>query len=99
MADRVLMMSVSDFGRRVPQNASNGTDHGTAAPMFVIGETVRGGIYGEQPSLEAAKLDSAGNMAISVDFRAVYSNVLEKWLNMDPELVLDERFEDLGFLS
>ena len=99
LADQVLTMSVSDFGRRVPQNASNGTDHGTAAPMFVVGDTVRGGIYGEQPSLEAAKLDAAGNMAINVDFRAVYSNVLEKWLNTDPESILDKRFEDLGFLG
>ena len=64
-----------------------------------MGDPVRGGIYGEQPSLAATKLDAAGNMAITVDFRAVYSNVLEKWLNVDPELILDKRFEDLGFLS
>jgi uncharacterized protein (DUF1501 family) len=99
LADRVLMMSVSDFGRRVSQNGSNGTDHGTSAPMFVMGNPVRGGIYGEQPSLAATRLDAAGNMAVTVDFRAVYSTVLEKWLNMDPELVLGRRFEDLGLLS
>ena len=99
LADQVLMMTVSDFGRQVPQNASNGTDHGSAAPMFVMGNPVRGGLYGEQPSLAASKLDAAGNMAVTVDFRAVYSNILEKWLDADPELVLDKRFEDLGFLG
>ena len=99
LSDRVLMMTVSDFGRQVPQNASNGTDHGTSAPMFLVGDPVRGGIYGEQPSLAAAKLDAAGNMSVTVDFRAVYSNVLEKWLNADPELIVDKRFEDIGFLG
>ena len=99
LADDVLIMSVSDFGRQVPQNASNGTDHGTAAPMFVIGNPVHGGIYGEQPSLAVGKLDNAGNMAVTVDFRNVYSNILEKWLDIDPALIVDKRFEDLGFMA
>ncbi|HEU4387996.1 MAG TPA: DUF1501 domain-containing protein [Blastocatellia bacterium] len=99
VADDVLIMTVSDFGRQVPQNASNGTDHGTAGPMFIIGNPVHGGIYGEQPSLAVGKLDSAGNMAVTVDFRAVYSNILERWLGVDPALILDKRFDDLGFLA
>jgi uncharacterized protein (DUF1501 family) len=98
LADHVLTMTVSEFGRQVPENGSNGTDHGTSGPVFLIGNQVLGGVYGEHPSLDAAKLDAAGNMAVTVDFRAVFSNILENWLGAEPELIVDQRFEDLGFL-
>ena len=74
---RVLTMTFSDFGRRVAENGSRGTDHGSAAPVFVVGGGVKGGLYGEHPSLDA--LD-AGNMRFTTDFRSVYATVLENWL-------------------
>jgi uncharacterized protein (DUF1501 family) len=100
LADNVVMMTWSEFGRRVNENASNGTDHGTASPQFVIGNPVRGGIYGIQPSLAATELDSAGNMKFKVDFREIYATILRKWLNTDPALVLGSQFKDsdVGFL-
>src|SRR6185295_14807104 len=83
LADNVVKMQWSEFGRRPNENASFGTDHGTAAPLFVIGNPVRGGFYGEQPSLAATELDLAGNVKFKVDFREVYATVLEKWLGAD----------------
>lgn len=78
---RVLTMTFSEFGRRVAQNASNGTDHGTAMPLFVIGGGTKGGIYGEHPSL--TDLDH-GDLKFATDFRAVYATVLEKGLGRNP---------------
>jgi uncharacterized protein (DUF1501 family) len=76
-----LLMTFSEFGRRVEENSS-GTDHGTAAPLFVVGDGVVGGLYGEQPSL--INLDSNKNLIRSVDFREVYSTVLDGWLRKVP---------------
>jgi len=99
LADNVVMMQWSEFGRRPNENASFGTDHGTAAPLFVIGNPVRGGLYGEQPSLEVTDLDSAGNMKFTVDFRSVYATLLDRWLGVDSKSVLGGTFEDVGFLG
>ncbi|HEU4389133.1 MAG TPA: DUF1501 domain-containing protein [Blastocatellia bacterium] len=96
MADQVVMMQWSEFGRRPEENASLGTDHGTAVPMFVIGNPVRGGLYGDQPSL--TDLD-AGNLRHTVDFRSVYATLLDKWLVADSNRVLGGTFSDLGFMS
>jgi uncharacterized protein (DUF1501 family) len=74
--DRVLVLTFSEFGRRVAQNSSNGTDHGAANVMFALGGGVNGGVYGGQPDL--ANLIK-GNLAHQVDFRAVYSQVIENW--------------------
>jgi len=74
-AQDVTVMIYSEFGRRVGSNASLGTDHGTAAPVFVIGNSVKGGLYGEQPSLDA--LDPNGNLVMSTDFRDVYGGLLQ----------------------
>ncbi len=74
---RVVTATFSEFGRRVGENASRGTDHGTASPLFVIGGTVKGGLYGTQPSLD--DLD-AGNLKFGTDFRSVYAALLEHWL-------------------
>src|SRR6195256_4422920 len=70
--DKVLVMTWSEFGRRVKENGSAGTDHGTAAPMFLLGAPVKGGLYGQQPSLTA--LDN-GNLKFTTDFRSVYASV------------------------
>ncbi len=93
---KVVLAAYSEFGRRVAANASDGTDHGTAGPVFVAGAPVRGGFYGEQPSL--TDLDD-GNMKASVDFRAVYGEVLDRVLGTDPHRVLDTVPSPLGFLA
>jgi len=82
MEEEVLVMTFSEFGRRVSQNGSAGTDHGTAAPMFLFGAGVNGGMYGAQPSL--SDLDNASNMKFSTDFRTVYSSILLDWFGLDP---------------
>ena len=92
---KVLTMTFSEFGRRVSQNASNGTDHGTAMPLFIVGGGVKGGIYGEHPSL--TDLDH-GDLKYSTDFRAVYATVIEKWLGRDPSEVLGGVYPSLAFV-
>jgi uncharacterized protein (DUF1501 family) len=99
LADNTLIMQWSEFGRRVNENTSFGTDHGTAAPLFVIGNPVKGGITGSQPSIDPVDLDTAGNMKFAVDFRSVYSTILDRWLDVDSTSILGQRFEDLGFLT
>jgi uncharacterized protein (DUF1501 family) len=94
-ADRVLTMTFSEFGRRVAQNASNGTDHGTAMPLFVVGGRVKGGVYGEHPSLTDL-VD--GDLRYSIDFRAVYGTVLRDWLGRDPRDVIAGTFDALPFV-
>jgi uncharacterized protein (DUF1501 family) len=99
LADNVVVMTYSEFGRRPNENASFGTDHGTAAPLFVVGNKVKGGFYGAQPSLDATALDRAGNMVFTTDFRSVYSTILDKWLpNGDSRAVLGNTYANLGFL-
>jgi uncharacterized protein (DUF1501 family) len=78
-ASDVTVMIYSEFGRRVMSNASRGTDHGTSAPVLIIGNTVKGGLYGEQPPLNA--LDPNGNLAVTTDFRDVYGGLLHDVLN------------------
>jgi len=82
----VVVMVYSEFGRRVVGNASQGTDHGTSGPMFVIGENIKGGFYGDQPSL--SKLVD-GDLAVTTDFRSVYATILEKVLKAQPERILN----------
>lgn len=86
---RVLTMSFSEFGRRVGQNASGGTDHGTAAPMFLMGPMVRAGVIGDHPSLR--DLDD-GDLKYKLDFRSVYAGIIEDWLGGDSAAALGERF-------
>ncbi|MGP1272339.1 MAG: DUF1501 domain-containing protein [Phycisphaerales bacterium] len=93
---RVMTMCFSEFGRRVSQNASGGTDHGTAAPMFLFGPMVRRGVIGDHPSLR--DLDS-GDLKYRVDFRSVYAGVLEQWLKADDESILQGRFRPLPVLA
>lgn len=86
---RVLTMTFSEFGRRVSQNGSNGTDHGTAAPMFLMGPMVRPGVIGRHPSL--TDLDE-GDLRFTADFRNVYAAVLKDWLRTDGDKVLGGRY-------
>src|SRR5215469_3995419 len=94
--DNVVVMTWSEFGRRVEENASSGTDHGTAAPLFVLGNAVQGGVYGEPPNLN--RLDSHGNLNFTMDFRSVYATVLDRWLGAPSAAVLGGTFADQGFL-
>jgi uncharacterized protein (DUF1501 family) len=98
LADNTIIMQWSEFGRRPGENASFGTDHGSSAPVFVMGNAVRGGLYGEQPSLAATALDGAGNPGFAVDFRAIYSTILDRWLGANPAEVLGASYENIGFL-
>ncbi|OPH61298.1 transcriptional initiation protein Tat [Paenibacillus ferrarius] len=95
LQDRVMVMMFSEFGRRVKENGSGGTDHGTAAPMFVIGGKVNGGLYGAYPSL--SNLDN-GDLKYEVDFRSVYNTLIDKWLKGDAAAVLNKSYENLKFI-
>ena len=96
MADRVLIATWSEFGRRPQENASGGTDHGTANPVFLIGDPVKGGLYGQTPSL--AKLDTSQNVSFNVDFRSVYQEILTSHLGVDGPDVLGATFDRLPFI-
>jgi uncharacterized protein (DUF1501 family) len=86
---RVLTMVFSEFGRRVKQNASGGTDHGTAAPMFLIGPVAKPGVFGSHPSL--VDLDQ-GDLKYGIDFRSVYTSVLEDWMKAPAAKILRGEF-------
>jgi uncharacterized protein (DUF1501 family) len=86
---RVLLMTFSEFGRRVQENANGGTDHGAAAPMFILGGAVKAGLFGKQPSL--ADLDH-GDLKFDTDFRSIYGTVLERWLKAPSEIVLGRKY-------
>ena len=87
--NRVMVMTFSEFGRRVEQNASGGTDHGAAAPMFVLGGGVRPGMFGKYPSLTQLY---EGDLTYNVDFRSVYATALERWLRVPSQSVLGRQF-------
>ena len=99
-ADDVLVLCWSEFGRRIEENGSQGTDHGTAAPVLVFGNPVVGGLHGEAP--DPAAPDDDGNLRSSIDFRSVYREVLERWLPAgDPAAVLGPDYTQyplVGFL-
>jgi CheY-like chemotaxis protein len=95
-ADSTLILSFSEFGRRVCENGSGGTDHGAAGPMFAIGSSIRHGLYGEAPSL--TNLDD-GDLRYTVDFRSVYATVLENWFAAPSQAILGGSYERLGFLG
>jgi len=97
MADRVVLFTWSEFGRRVSENGSKGTDHGAAAPMFVVGKPVHGGLYGEYPSLTNT-IDN-GNLKHTVDFRSVYQTLIRDWLKGDASRVLGGSFPDLKLMA
>ena len=97
-ADDVVLMAFSEFGRRVPENANLGTDHGTAGPMFLAGKPVRGGQYGEPPNLASRTADD--NLVHTCDFRRVYATVADGWLGLqDSAAVLRGHFEPFPIFS
>jgi|HubBroStandDraft_6_1064221.scaffolds.fasta_scaffold00004_66 uncharacterized protein (DUF1501 family) len=93
---RVLTLTFSEFGRRIDENGSRGTDHGEASPLFLIGGGVKGGLYGALPDLGSTNM---GNVRYTIDFRSVYATVLERWLGRPSATVLDGVFEKLPVLS
>ncbi len=95
LLDRVLVLTFSEFGRRVRENASGGTDHGEAAPMFLAGSKVRGGVHGDLPSLDNLH---RGDLPFQTDFRRVYATVLKDWLKVKPEAALGGNFQPLKLL-
>ena len=96
-ADQVAVMIFTEFGRRVEENGSLGTDHGTATPMFIVGKGVQGGFYSKHPSL--TDLDD-GNMKMTTDFRRVYATMIKEWLGYDDvAAVLKGNFEPLGVFA
>jgi uncharacterized protein (DUF1501 family) len=95
-SDNVLIYVFTEFGRRVKDNGS-GTDHGSGGGSFIIGDGVKGGMYGEYPSLKDEDL-LEGDLQFNVDFRSVYSTMLEKWLGLDPDPIVGGQFERLAFL-
>lgn len=101
VANKVLMMTFSEFGRRVAENGgpvTAGTDHGAASPLFVIGDAVNGGIHGRLPALDTAQLENGRNLQWHTDFRAVYATIIQRWLNADPVPILGGAFPMQGFL-
>jgi len=96
-ADDVVMYVHSEFGRRVPENTSLGTDHGTAQVNFVVGNAVKGGMYGKPPSL--SELVLGDNLATTTDFRQVYAALIADWLGADATKVLGQPFEPLGLFE
>ncbi len=100
LADRVVVMSTSEFGRRVGENGSGGTDHGTSAPHFVVGAGVNGGIYGSNPDL--SDLDQNGNLLIRNDYRSFFGTILAGHFGASAatlESVFAGSFPNLGFLT
>lgn len=96
-SDNVILFMFSEFGRRIADNGS-GTDHGAGSVAFVVGENIKGGLYGEYPSLEPGKQEEGGNLKSNLDFRSVYSTILERWFGLDPVPIVGGHYEQLNFL-
>jgi uncharacterized protein (DUF1501 family) len=97
LLDRVVVLIYSEFGRRIKENASGGTDHGSAGPVFVFGGKVKGGLYGDYPNFN--KIDDVGDFQHAVDFRSIYASILEKWMKVPAkDVLLGQSFELLPFL-
>jgi uncharacterized protein (DUF1501 family) len=94
--ERVVVLAFSEFGRRVEENGSAGTDHGAAAPVFLAGPNVRGGIVGSHPSL--TDLDQ-GDLKMAIDFRQIYATLLSQWLSVDAAAVLGQSFANVDCLN
>jgi len=95
-SENVVLLVFTEFGRRVHDNGS-GTDHGSGGIAFVVGDAVRGGLYGEYPSLEANK-QLEGDLQFNYDFRGLYATLLEKWMGLDAKPIVNGSFEQLDFI-
>ena len=96
--DRVMIMTFSEFGRRVQENGSQGTDHGAAAPMFLIGSHMKAGLLGAEPSLAPADLTD-GDIKYNTDFRSVYASILQDWLKTNSAPILGKQFPTLPIVT
>lgn len=94
--DRLMVMTFSEFGRRAHENGSKGTDHGSGAPMFLVGGRVKSGVIGEHPSLTGLEM---GNLKHTIDFRQVYAGILDRWLGVDSKVVLGEEFKGIDVVA
>ena len=97
-SDNVTLWIFSEFGRRVADNGS-GTDHGAASVAFAVGEHVKGGIYGTYPSLERSEQEFGGNLKFNLDFRSVYSTILEDWYGLEAEPIVNGNYERVKFFN
>ena len=95
-SDNVTLLVFTEFGRRVHDNGS-GTDHGSGGVAFVIGDNVKGGLYGEYPSLEEDKL-LEGDLHFNNDFRSIYTDLLEGWMGLDAQPLVNGQFEKFNFI-
>ncbi len=93
-AEEVAMLVFTEFGRRMRDNGS-GTDHGSGGGAFIIGERVDGGLYAEYPSVDPARWLNGEDLDWTIDFRGIYSTMLDQWLGLDPEPIVDGRFEQI----
>jgi len=93
--DQVTTMTFSEFGRRPMENESKGTDHGTAAPLFVMGSKIKGGLHGTPPALNLARNQ---DLTFTTDFRQVYATVLDRWFSCPTDQVLGKTYQPLGFI-
>ncbi|MCE0482717.1 MAG: DUF1501 domain-containing protein [Methylacidiphilales bacterium] len=96
--DRVMIMTFSEFGRRVTENGSRGTDHGAAAPMFLIGPKMKAGLLGAEPSLAPSDLQD-GDIKFGTDFRSVYASILQSWLQTNSVPILGRQFTTLPIMA
>ena len=96
-SDNVTLFFYSEFGRRAMDNGS-GTDHGTGGVAFVLGDHVKGGLYGEYPSLEPNELEDGGNLQWQVDFRSAYTTLLDRWMGLDAKAIVGGNYEALDFI-
>ena len=96
-SDNVVLLLFTEFGRRIADNGS-GTDHGAAGIAFAVGEHVKGGIYGEYPSLEPAQQEQGGNLKFNLDFRSLYTTILEDWFKLDSKPIVGGNYEPVKFL-
>jgi len=96
-SDEVMLLMFTEFGRRIGDNGS-GTDHGAGGIAFVVGENVKGGIYGEYPSLEPSQQEEGGNLKYGMDFRSIYTTIVEDYFKMDAQPIVGGSFEKVNFL-
>ena len=96
-SDNVMLFMHSEFGRRIADNGS-GTDHGAGSVAFMVGEHVKGGIYGDYPSLESGEQEEGGNLKSLMDFRSVYTTIVDEWMHLDAKQIVGGSYEKIPFL-
>lgn len=96
LEDKVIVASMSEFGRRVNMNDSLGTDHGSAAPVFVAGKAVNKIVVGDAPRIDANSLDNVGNIQVQNDYRQIFTDILQDWMGATPEALTAARFDSFA---